>query len=282
MPPLDRVYAYRDQESMGPTRWAPRKVYCTRTPDHQDAPGTLHVVKFCQGKHGAAAMISEVLCRELYRAGGIAVLDAFVVCASSSFADSWNGTPGLPFKINPGLYFGTRYLDDVMPGPPIPYADLEDPGQLLDIWVFDSWVCNIDRPVLGNLLMTPLGRKTRWRLIASDQSDCFCGSELFSNGEWRERMRTRPQAACVKIPEAIADNGGTVAIQNRIEKARVALASFGAAVDQVPPDWWELAKINPEVIEEALLGRLDDLPRVLNVEQWGEFDYGQFDGIPII
>src|SRR5882757_4077741 len=82
LPPLDQVYAYRDVQSMGPTRWVPRKIFCTARADHADAPGEAFVVKFCQGRDGAAAMISELICGGLFRAAGIEVLDPVSVHAS--------------------------------------------------------------------------------------------------------------------------------------------------------------------------------------------------------
>jgi hypothetical protein len=61
-------------------------------------------------------MISEVVCRRLFEAAGILVLDAVIVEASESFARSWNEM-AMPTRIEPGEYFGTLYLEDVLPGP---------------------------------------------------------------------------------------------------------------------------------------------------------------------
>lgn len=154
MPPLPRVYAYRDHGPiMEAARWKPRKVYCTQEPDHSDQPGVLCVVKLCQGLEGAAAMISEVVCRGIFQSGGIRVLDAKLVHASENFASSWRSTPGMPFEICAGLYFGTTHRGDVIAGPPPAFADVREPQEIVDIWVFDSWVCNLDRTTEGNLLM---------------------------------------------------------------------------------------------------------------------------------
>ncbi len=282
MPPLDTVYAYRDDRSMGPTRWKARKIFCTENDQHQDAPGQAYVAKFCQGRDGAAAMISEVLCAAMYRAVGVRVLDPVVIHVLPSFAESWNGTSNPDQAIAAGPYFGTRYLHDVMAGPPTSAQQVDSLGDLLDIWVLDSWVCNIDRLVPGNVLLK-LGRNQKWQVIASDQSDCFCGASSFGRANWSEGFVARGASEGIFVTEAIAAASGRAGLQVRIEKCRQALQSFGAGVDQVPPEWWERAQIeDPEQIEQALNLRLDRMQQVLSVEHYGEFDYGQFANIPII
>jgi hypothetical protein len=266
---------------MGPTRWKAHKVFCTTTVEQPDTPGIAYVVKFCQGRHGAAAMISEVLCAGIYTAGGIETLQPVAVHASPSFAESWNQNADSQSTIEPGLYFGTLFREDVLPGPPTSATQVDNLGQLFDIWVFDCWVCNIDRSVLGNVLMTPT-RKGKWKMIAADQSDCFCGSSHFGSQDWQERMLGRGRSEGVLVPECIAFHAGVVGLGPRIEKCRVAMRSFGAAVDQVPPQWWVNAGIDPAHVEDTLWQRLERLHQVLNIEEYGEFDYEQFNNVPIL
>ncbi len=100
MSPLPRVFAYRDHEpTIDLARWKPHKVYCTLRADHADQPGVLFVVKFCQGRRGAAAMVSEVVCRALLSYGGLSVLEAFTVFASPNFSYSWNANSSCPFVL---------------------------------------------------------------------------------------------------------------------------------------------------------------------------------------
>lgn len=176
MPLLSRVYAYRDAGPMGPTRWAPRRTVCTSTEDHSDLPGEIYVAKFCQGAHGAAAMISEVVCRELFRAGGLQVLEAVIVEASQTFASSWNKNNESEGPIVPGLYFGTVLIPNVYGGPIESLEQIESPRHLSLIWLFDCLICNIDRNVRGNLISLPKGSPPKLRIVPSDNSDCFCGS----------------------------------------------------------------------------------------------------------
>jgi hypothetical protein len=281
MPVLPSVYAYRDHGSMGPTRWAPRKTICTSDPDHAQQPGQVYVVKFAQGKAGAAAMISEVVCRRLFEAAGILVLDAVIVDASESFARSWNGM-GISSQIDPGEYFGTLFLEDVLPGPALEASGLADLNDIVLIWVVDALVCNLDRNVWGNVLLKPFGRSAKLRLIAADQSDCFCGSGVFADGSWRTRMEKQTAIGPRLLIEAIAATGGQPGILKAIEVAAQALKTIGSAFDQVPNVWWKKASINPEEIEEVLQNRLRALPKLLDIEKWGTFDYGRYEGIPLL
>jgi hypothetical protein len=247
---------------MGPTRWAPRRVFCTSQPDHADQPGDLCVVKFCQGRQGAAAMISEVVCRHLLMSVGVPVLDARIVAASEFFASSWNDAPGMPFKIVPGSYFGTIFKEGAIPiedPPPVPVDKVSNLRQIIDLWATDTLVGNIDRTVFGNILMQP--RKMKFTLIASDQSDCFCGSRPFSDGTWAELIHSRPAADCVFVPEAIGLAGGAQAVRVAIDKVRVALNGIAVAFSDVPGQWWQAAMIDPDQIERELWKDIKRFPR---------------------
>ena len=281
MAALPRVYAYRDHGSMGPTRWSPRKTICTSDANHAEQPGQVYVAKFCQGKNGAAAMISEIVCRRLFEVAGILVLDAVIVNASESFARSWNEME-MPYRIEPGEYFGTLYLEDVLAGPASEADSLDDLRDIVLIWVVDALVCNLDRNVWGNVLLKPVGRSGKLRLIAADQSDCFCGSGVFADGSWRTRMQRERAIGPALLIEAVVATGGQVGIRRAIETTAQALDAIDSAFDQVPAVWWAKASISPDQIEDVLLNRLRALPNLLDIEKWGTFDYGQHEGIPII
>jgi hypothetical protein len=73
------------------------------------------------------------------------------------------------------------------------------------------------------------------------------------------------------------------AVQIALEKVRTALANVGDSFDQVPDEWWVISGIRPEQIRESLLERMDALPNLINVTQWGGgFTGGEFNNIPII
>ncbi len=51
----------------------------------------------------------------------------------------------------------------------------------------------------------------------------------------------------------------------------------------MPEEWWQKAAIRPEQIEESLWERMDALPNLINMAQWGGgFADGDFDDIPLI
>jgi hypothetical protein len=283
MSPLPRVFAYRDYEpTIELARWAPRKVYCTERADHADQPGVLFVVKFCQGRQGAAAMVSEVVCRTLLLCGGLRVLDAVTVFASADFSASWNANSSRPYPIASGLYFGTRYRDDVESGPPTRVNMVHNVGEIVDLWAFDSWFCNLDRNTEGNVLLQPSGDGQTFRLIAADQSDCFCGSGAFSSQEWRLRMGARPNSEGFFVADAIGLSGGRRRVRSAIQKVSVAFEHLDEAFDNVPTEWWTASGIDPGHIRIELQNRLDRLAQILRVDQWGDIDNEQFANIPII
>ena len=226
-------------------------------------------------------MISEVVCRVLFQAAGLLVLEAAVVHASQNFADSWNGTD-MPIKMEPGDYFGTVYVDDVIPGPLRDFASVEDPGEIVQMWVIDCLICNLDRNLWGNCLLKFGARTKKCRLIPADQSDCFCGSGALADGSWRSRMERQGAVGVGLLPQAVAALGGAAGIQAAVEKAENAIRKVGEAFDQVPNAWWDAASIKPEEVEESLWNRARALPNLLNIEMWGTFNYGEYEGIPIL
>jgi hypothetical protein len=163
----------------------------------------------------------------------------------------------------------------------VPLNQVYDLQQIIDLWVSDTLVGNIDRTVFGNVLMVPRG-KNKFIFIAADQSDCFCGSGPFSDGTWQERLRVRPSSDCVYIPDAIGAGGGARVVRTSIEKTRLALTRISVGFEDVPRAWWEAAQVEPNSIERELWRRHEALPEILRLREWGDLNYEQFDNIPIL
>lgn len=270
------VFAYRDDGPMATlTRWQPRRIACTEHPDHRDRPGVLHVVKFRQAKpEGAAALISELLCTQLLAAGGVLVLDARIVEVSRQFAASCVTKPEIPYTIEPGRHFGTVLCQDVDDGPPLDIDVVANPQDVVDIWAFDSWFCNIDRNTHGNTLLTP-ERGGRFRLIAADQSDCFGGATRFADGSWRDVLSVDHSAETVELWQtAIFNAGGARSLHDAIAKVRSACEEL----DSVPKEWWKMAGVDPRLIGRALERRSHRLGDILKVKQWEGLDDATKDG----
>lgn len=263
------MHAYRD---CGPqsevTRWKPRRVSCTLRANHADEPGNLYVVKFLQGQTGAAALISEVICTSLYRLAGLATLDPVIVCASGSFAASYLGNTQIPYNIVPGDHFGTMHRSDVEAGPPPDYDDLADPSQVIRLWVFDSWVNDIDRERDGNILLTLAG-SGKFDIVAADQSDCFCGAATFCSADFTGAMSKAKRAPSVSfLPTIIFHNGGPAAIREAIKEVRDSIRHIPSAVSLVPQQWWNISKIDPGRIENVLVSRARRLEDILKPDEW--------------
>src|SRR5262249_1478602 len=141
------------------SQWKPRRVLCTTQPDHSDRPRVEYVVKFRQSplrasemtsaavqthsRKAAAALISEVLCHRLFAAGGISGLEARLVSVDSQFASHHDNRTDKMYTVHEGLHFGTLWrLDVENGGPSLKKEDLVDLHPVVDMWAFDSWLCN--------------------------------------------------------------------------------------------------------------------------------------------
>ena len=264
------VYAYRDDGAQDQkTKWKPRRVYCTSNDDHADAPGIPHVVKFAWSRESAAALISEAVCTRLLAIGGLATLDTTTVRASSTFAASCNAKSDFPYPIRAGDHFGTILREDVEAGPPLEYDDIAEPFEVVILWVFDTWLCNIDRNVYGNTLLKA-GHAGKFSIVASDQSDCFCGATNFCSAEFAKSMVKRGVAPAIKpLATCISNTGGPVAVKKAIAAVNATVSRVNYALENAADEWWKLAKIDPYEVEKVLIARASKLEEILKPMQWG-------------
>lgn len=273
---MQTVFAYADQGPMqgSLTKWKPRRVLCTTKKSHasseEQASDTIeHVVKYRQGKQGAAALISEVVAGWLLEKGGLRVLDRRLVEVSREFADSCKEV--VPYPVTAGLHFGTVRKIQVEAGPPPCHKRLSDSQDLVDLWAFDTWLGTIDRDRHGNMLLE-LGGKSLFRIIACDQSDCFGGTTLFSDGaQWQTAFSNSGAAPTLKcIYPAIFDSGAITALTSAIGRVTKAATHIDDAIGMVPGGWWDEAEISPDAVKEALEARVKKLDALLNTAMWAD------------
>jgi hypothetical protein len=271
--PVPTVYAYRDAGPMTvATKWKPRRVECTGAPDHSDAPGIMFVVKYASGKEGCACAISELICTQLLGKVGLRTLDPHLVSVSPSFAASCNLKMDLRYAVSPGYHYGTTLKTDVDDGPPLSLGDLFEPNDLVLLWVADTWIGNIDRPVYGNTLLELAGSSS-FHLIASDQSDCFGGtglmcSEGFESGFLKLKKAPGPEV----LTAAIFQSGGSLALCGAIAKVQQAAAELDDVISVVPATWWFGSGLGPSLVKKVLLQRLEHLIEILNPGEWEVID----------
>ena len=253
---------------VGVTRWKPRRVYCTREADHTDQPGQLYVVKFQQGQAGAAALISEVVATSLLGSAGFQTLAPHIVGASDGFARSCNAKSDFPYRVVHGIHYGTVYRDDVEAGPPLGYDDLASPVEVVHLWVADTWLANIDRQVEGNTLLK-VSNTGKFHLIASDQSDCFCGALVFCSENFEQIIAHRGPASHIPLlQEVLFRHGGPVAIREGIRRIRSCIPAINGALGLVPNEWWRISGIDHQTLSRALHARADRLEQIVRPDQW--------------
>jgi hypothetical protein len=266
---ISTVYAYRDDGPMSRlTKWKPRRIVCTKTPDHKDLPGNMYVAKYASGRQGSACVISELVCTQLLAKLGLRTLKPFIVTVNSNFAASCTSKFDFPFSVSAGEHFGTLLETDVENGPPSSIDELKDPMELILLWVADTWVGNIDRQVIGNILLQHVGQD-KFQIIAADQSDCFGGTSEFCSSDFPKNFLERGRAPAPRIlPTAIAKYGGRTAITDAIAKVQTVATEVQAVISTVPSAWWRGAAIQPSLLKEALTARLLRLSSIINPAEW--------------
>jgi hypothetical protein len=127
----------------------------------------------------------------------------------------------------------------------------------------------LDRAVFGNILLEEL--KGKYRLVATDQSDCFLGAGSLADGSFAERSRRTGAVAYPQetfTPRALAEPGGL----SRLESAIVAVENCPTFVNnvlgRVPSDWWQRSGIRPDEIGTLLTERAGRIREIVNYEQW--------------
>lgn len=241
---------------------------CTSDEEHRNRPGEEYVVKYAQGPTGAAALISEVTSHALLEAGGVAHLTAAIVLVSDRLSQSYEGT-AVGYRVEPGHHFGTCHRLDVYPAPPASYEELADPAELVDIWVFDSWLMNVDRATHGNMLMYHKSSSPRWSLLPADQSDCLCGAcELQSGRYFRHCADRGPAETFDDLLDRTLLEYGPQVIRDSIDRVGNAVDELEHALDRVPAEWWHAAQVDRSALAECLRNRACGLLDIVNMEHW--------------
>jgi hypothetical protein len=267
--PIPVVHAYRDDGPMSVlTKWKPRRVECTPTPDHQAIRGQMYVVKYACGNEGCACAISELVCTQLLSKVGVRTLIPCVVTVNPGFAASCNFKSDFPYPIMEGEHFGTTLMEDVEDGPPPSLSDLNSPWELVLLWAADTWVGNIDREKNGNTLLQYAG-DGRFHVIASDQSDCFGGtasfcSESFPSGFLKQSSASAPSV----LAGAIAAAGGRGAVAEAIRRVQAVVVEIPSVLSTVPTPWWNQSKIQPSSVMGSLRTRAENLQDIIKPADW--------------
>jgi len=256
------------------TRWEPRRVLCTR---RVDPSGMLieYIVKYHRpGPVGAAAVISEVVCHALLRGLQLGTLEAALVMVSRACARLYGEKALTEYEVQEGAHFGTIYRPDVEPADPRVWSstfaeNLADPTGMVALWAADSWLMNLDRVVLGNILME-VDLQGKVHLIAADQSDCFLGANSLADGSCFARSAQHGAAPYLPLVEQVLVQGGTRRLRATVDRVEGMEDDVQRAVQLVPADWWRQASISPWAVADCLLGRANRLGRIVELAQWEE------------
>jgi len=201
-------------------------------------------------------------------AAAIPTLDRRLVAVSREFSISCQSKQEIPYTVEHGLHFGSVLLRNAESGPPHRIESLQNPQEIVDLWVFDSWVCNIDRATEGNTLLS-LGDGGRFHVIACDQSDCFGGAARMADGSWKRSLMDHGPAESVWfLDRAIMDCGGAQSLQMALKKVDTARQHLDAALNEVPREWRKLAGLSPAEMRNGLDQRYRRLAEIINLKLW--------------
>lgn len=279
MQPLSTVYAYIDKHPVikAITRWQPRRVSCRTKPDTTKEKGKEYVLKYRRGTAAsAAANISELLTFLLMRELKLRTLQAVFVEVSPKLALSYNRQANLSYTIDAGLHFGTVYEGDTDPGPPTEWEQMADPQQLIEMWVADCWLMNIDRAVEGNIRLA-VNEQGMFDLIAADNSDCFLGAARLADGSCFQECNKQGAVSYDElhnfVQRAICE-AGCQRLNGMIKRIQQVAVLLPQAVELVPTVWWLQAGVNPDSVVRCLKERADGLRTLINVSHWEEIHRG--------
>jgi len=266
-----------------------------------DSKGALMncVVKPCRSKASAAASVSEWLAANALK--GVvhrAPTPLWVkigpehyarICADyESSPDADTGPSNASFE-HRAWHYATAWEEGTA-GP----LSLDTPGPIqwseyVYLYVFDRWIQNIDRHVLGNTIMREFAGTLH--PIPVDNSDCFKGSGMLAQGiaaiaASKERevptgVVHSPGGAVEPKPVPIemilgkmSPSEGKIALEDALVRCAAALERMEAAAKVLYDGWAEPIELDAAGLIERQRGRLAGLRGIVGVDRLTDYPAG--------
>jgi hypothetical protein len=198
---------------------------------------------------------------------GLRTLKPAIVLVGQTLSDGYSEIDDIDNQVPVGEHFGTAY-EEWMPvdGKSVPIGLLSRPSDLVDIWVADCILLNVDREVFGNILLEPVSGK--WRAVPADQSDCFGGSSNLASGAFLQISTQTRSVAGLPAVERIILDGGTKPLHDMVKRAQMATHSLPSVIATVPQYWWSQAGVNSKDVEHCIRDRIDRLSSIIDIDYW--------------
>lgn len=120
----------------------------------------------------------------------------------------------------------------------------------------------------------------KWGLVPADHSDCFGGSDRFTNGVFLAPDTPVEPAPPLKGQLAVMlELGGAQSVRTAIDMTSTCLPEVNEVLDCVPSQWWNEAGIERAAVARSLADRGQRLSEALKPDSWGDYDARD---IPII
>ena len=213
--------------------------------------GGLYVVKFLENPQGPRVLANELLASRLALHLSLPVPRTEVVFLPGDLADAM--THVSQFRICPGIHVGIPLVIGPLQGrsydalPSEYIRHLRNWSKLLQMQVFDYWVCNRD---IRQAIFWKLSRERIYSVSFIDHGHCFGGPE------WS--MFHRPPAVCGVCSQ---DTAATVDIVSQISNIPDDLIAHYCS--EIPPIWYQDGGPAIDVVEKALVARKHHLSQKL-------------------
>lgn len=223
------------------------KTFITNMPRGRSKPmlfetidGIRWVVKYKNNPQGDKVLINEWVASNLAKSLNLPIPECGLIMLSQQLLDINDiFIPNTTTKLDAGLSFGSRYIDDLDANPTnYQMINLINPGVVPGMVVMDTWIDNPDRDEkpgnLNNIVVSPSNLRAKYTLRLIDLgkiSSCkWSASELISKINSRE-LRGHNRLFARLIPSRLSFEAYIVAVES------ISSEEIEAVVASVPEEW---------------------------------------------
>lgn len=267
---MDELRAVRtvSKEPVPETKWRPVDLLC-----RDDASGTERIVrtKLQCSPESAAMCFAEAASHGALKHLGVRVAEPVVVLIDQELADGITAAFEFDPSVLAGRHWGTVFIDDSH-GPDsksIRVEELEDPSEILRIYLADVVLGNADRLTAGNVLLVP-GRRNKFGVVAIDQSEAFGTHGCLRRAGCLAANIDRLSAHPLPQAEVVAVDLGRGVVEQMFMAMVAAADDLRAVVNQVPAEWIDRGGVDADGVQVYLEHRARNLTAIAGMEGWLE------------
>jgi len=197
--------------------------------------------------------------------------DAYCVTVGPDFASDLTAQYGFDPPVRPGRHWGTKYMQvDVQE---VQFQaqmvdDLARPGDVFDLYLADVALANPDRCTFGNVLLAQRPGGTHFDILPIDQSDAFFHPSTMLNAASLRANFDRSGAEILPGAERALLTGGSDMVEAGFSRLTACRDRVGSFVAQGAEEWFDAARVAPELLVEFLEHRVATLDTLGRKAHW--------------